>query len=71
MIKCEKCDENNLKLNHQLQEYVQALKDIYRHLDNLEYVCESSIYTVDEDEMSWIFYCRDHAWKTLQKFNKS
>ena len=40
---------------------IVALKVISIILDNLNYECESSVYTLDEDAMGWIFYCRDMA----------
>ncbi len=45
--------------------YKQALQDIARILDNIEYECCSREYTLNDDEMSWVFYCRDLAQKTL------
>ena len=43
-----------------------TLKTIYRLLDNLEYECNSSVYTLDDDEMSWIFHCRDLAYECIR-----
>ncbi len=58
-------------MDEEKKEYIKILKEVYRHLDNLKYECNSSIYTLDEDEMSWIFYCRDSIWLTLQKFKEN
>jgi hypothetical protein len=44
-----------------LDECKKALADISRILDNLEYECRSRVYTLDDDEMSFVFYCRDLA----------
>ena len=52
------------------EEYIKTLKEVYRHLDNLKYECSAREYTLDEDEMYWIFYCRDSIWLTLEKFGK-
>ncbi len=49
---CDKVDE--LKL-------LKALQTISRILDNVKYECCARAYTLDQDEMGWIFYCRDEA----------
>ena len=51
----------------EIEKCKKSLQSIFRVLDNLEYECNSSIYTLDDDEMSWVFYCRDLAEKTLNK----
>lgn len=53
-------DENTLGL-------IKALESISRILDNLNYECCSREYTLDEDEMGWVFYCRDLAFEALRK----
>lgn len=45
----------------------EALKSIYRMLDNLTYECSSREYVMDEDQMACIFACRDLAWLALKK----
>jgi len=40
---------------------IQVLKTISRLLNNIEYECNSRVYTLDDDEMGWMFYCRDIA----------
>jgi len=55
----------------EVEVYVQVLKDIYSHLDNVEYECSGRVYELTDDEMSWIFYCRDMAWLALKKFNRN
>lgn len=54
----------------ELEKYKQTLKDISRILDNIKYECKSSVYTLDDDEFSWIFYCRDLADRTLRECEK-
>lgn len=49
---------------------IDSLKSIARVLDNVQYECASSIYTLDDDEMGWIFYCRDLAQKTLMDWEE-
>lgn len=49
-------------------ELVKALESIYRILNSIEYECSSSIYTLDDDEMSFIFYCKDLAFLTIEKY---
>ncbi len=55
-------DDNNI--------FVNCLKEIYKRLDNLEYVCEAREYTLNDDEMGSIFYCRDTIWKVLKENGK-
>lgn len=40
---------------------ITVLKSISTILDNLNYECSGRVYTLDDDEMSWIFHCRDLA----------
>lgn len=49
---------------------IEALKNIYRHLDNLQYERSGREYTLDEDAMGWIFYCRDTAWLAIKDEKK-
>lgn len=44
----------------------KALRDIARILDNIKYELAARVYTLDDDQMSWVFYCRDLAQKTLR-----
>jgi len=62
--------EDLINLENQVKEYKKTLEEVYRHLDNLKYECSTREYTLDEDEISWIFYCRDTIWLTLKKFGK-
>jgi hypothetical protein len=45
---------------------VDTLKRISKIIDDLKYECKSSIYILDDDEMTWIFYCRYLADETLR-----
>ncbi len=44
-----------------------ALQTISMVIDNMKYELSGRVYTIDEDEMSWIFYCRDLADKALRE----
>lgn len=46
--------------------FKKALQDIARILDTIEYECIAHTYTLDEEEISWVFYCRDLAQWTLR-----
>lgn len=50
-----------------LEKCKKALSDISKILDSLEYECRARIYTLDDEEFSWIFYCRDLADLTLKE----
>lgn len=43
-----------------LQNKLRALHDI---LDNVQYKCEARQYTLEEDEMGKVFYCRDEIYR--------
>ncbi len=49
--------------------YKEALKTIANSLDNIKYECESRIYTLEEDEMATVFFCRDLAQNVLRENN--
>lgn len=51
-------------------ELKKVLKDISRILNNVQYELSARIYTLDEDEMGWVFYCRDLADKALREEEK-
>jgi len=53
-----------------LKKQVQVLRDVYRFLDNIKYELSSREYTLDEDQMGSIFYCRDKIWLILQEYDK-
>jgi hypothetical protein len=44
-----------------------VLKTTYRFLENLKYELDAREYTLDEDQMAIIFYCRDMIWKFLKE----
>jgi len=44
-----------------------TLKSISRILDTLTYECSGRQYTLNDDQMSWIFYCRDLADDCIRK----
>ena len=54
---------NDSKCEH----YKKTLQNIARIIDNVKYECCAFEYTLDEDEMSWIFYCRDLAEEALKE----
>lgn len=45
---------------------IESLKRIFKILDNLHYELSAREYTLDDDEMSWVFHCRDIAELTLK-----
>lgn len=47
---------------------INTLLTISRLLTNLKYDCCGREYILDEDEIGWIFFCRDLADETLRKF---
>lgn len=48
------------------EEMKKALQSIFRILDNLKYECKARTYTLDDDAMGWVFYCRDVAELALK-----
>ncbi len=52
------------------EEMKKALQSIFRILDSLKYECEARTYTLDDDAMGWVFYCRDLAEITLKGKDK-
>jgi len=44
-----------------IKRYRETLEEIGGMLDRINYECRSREYTLDEDEMGTIFYCRDLA----------
>lgn len=52
---------------NEVEEYKQALISISKVINNLKYECESRLYTLNDDEMGYIFYCRDLADLILRK----
>lgn len=48
------------------EHYKKALQDIARILDTIECECAARTYTLDEDEIGLVFYCRDLAQWTLR-----
>ncbi len=57
-------------MDEEKEKYIEVLKIVYRMLDNLKYECCAREYTLDEDQMGNIFYCRDEIWLTLKEFGK-
>lgn len=55
-------DEENVKLNKALK----VIKSIYRMLDSVKYELQAREYTLNEDDMSTVFYCRDLAGMTIK-----
>jgi hypothetical protein len=45
---------------------LNALQTISRIINNLNYECSARIYTLDDDEMGDIFYCRELADEALR-----
>ncbi len=45
---------------------INVLKKISNLLDNIQYERSGRICTLEEDEMSWIFYCRDLADEAIR-----
>lgn len=56
-------DERDIKIDF--------IKQVYRMLDDLQYECSSRVYTLDEDEMSNIFYLRDAAYLIIKNVKDS
>lgn len=52
------------------EEIEKTLKAIFCILNNLKYECESRTYTLDENEMGWVFHCRDLAELVLRGHEK-
>jgi hypothetical protein len=48
-------------------ETIESLKIIFKTLDNLQYELSGREYTLTDDEMSWVFFCRDLAESTIRK----
>ena len=44
---------------------LNTLKMISRIIDNITYECRSSVYELTDDEISFMFFCRDEADKTI------
>lgn len=51
------------------EEMRETLKQIANMLDNVGYECCAREYTLNEDEMATIFYCRDVAQKVLRSIS--
>jgi hypothetical protein len=46
---------------------IESLNIIFKTLDNLKYELSGREYTLTDDEMGWVFYCRDVAEEALRK----
>jgi hypothetical protein len=46
---------------------IESLKIIFNTLNDLQYELSGSEYTLNDDEMGWVFYCRDMAEITLRQ----
>ena len=57
----DECDPEEMK---------KALQSIFRILDSLKYEHEARIYTLNDDEMEWVFLCRDLAESVIKGKNK-
>lgn len=56
---CDDCGNHCLEC--ECNELVRTLQLIARILDNVQYECSSRVYTLDDDEMGWVYHCRDIA----------
>ena len=50
------------------EKLLDTLKRISKILDNIEYECNSSVYTLTDDEFSWVFHCRDLADEAIREY---
>ena len=50
---------------------LKTLQDISRILDDIKYECSGRIYVLDDNEMNWVFYCRDIADIAIKKYEES
>ena len=50
---------------------VDVLKRISKIINNVKYECSSRMYTLDEEEMSWVFYCRDLADEAIRNYHEN
>jgi len=55
----------------ELEDYKLTLMNISRIITNLNYECEARIYSLNDDEMGNIFYCRDIADHYLRKYKEN
>jgi len=51
----------------ELEFYEKTFSDITNMLSNVQYELEARQYTLHEDEMAKIFYCRDAAYLALKR----
>jgi hypothetical protein len=53
---------------------VEALLDVCKRvsriLDTLPYECSGRKHTLDDDAMSWVFYCRDLCEDVIRQVKK-
>ncbi len=61
---------DNQNQNDELIDYIHKLKIIFGHLNNVKRDCGKKHYTLSEDEMNWIWHCRDLAFIVLHRYNK-
>lgn len=45
---------------------IESLKLIYRLLDSIRYKSSGSVYTIEDDQMGVIFFCKDVAEMTVR-----
>jgi len=49
---------------------INTLASIFKALDEIEYECEARSYTLDEDNIAALFFCRDLAWLAIKDLKK-
>ncbi len=56
--------------NDREENLLKTLMVISALINHISYECESRSYTLCDDEMDTIFYCRDLADKTLKDYHE-
>lgn len=51
------------------EDMLNSLRCIAKRLSKLEYDHISKTYTLSDDEMDWVFYCRDVARHMVLKYD--
>ena len=54
-------------MNLNEEKYRKALERIFKILDNIEYERENRTYTISDEEMSYIFHCKNLAELALNE----
>ena len=63
---CDDCGNHCLECT--CNELFKTLQSIARILDSIDVECDSRVYTLSDDEMGWIYHCRDIAQQSVQKY---